>query len=127
MNSGSTSSDRHAPTHAPQWMHAIDCVTSIIDSAGTMYSRSGGGPSGSRRLAVVWRWWGGGCGGVGWCGALLPRLAVVGAGAVGARAWAPPRWRVARADHCGLAGVELAGGAARPEWAGDARECGCAF
>src|SRR5215217_5077333 len=45
-NSGSTSSDRQAPTQAPHWMHAIDWVMSIIDSAGTMYSRSGGGPSG---------------------------------------------------------------------------------
>ena len=47
MNSGSTSSDRQSELHAPQWMHAIDCVTSIIDSWGTTYSRSGGGPSGS--------------------------------------------------------------------------------
>src|SRR6059058_2979878 len=27
-------------------MHAMDCVTSIIDSGGTTYSRSGGSPSG---------------------------------------------------------------------------------
>ena len=44
MNSGSTSSDRQSDTHAPQWMQAIDCVTSIIDSGGTTYSRSGGSP-----------------------------------------------------------------------------------
>ena len=46
MNSGSTSIDRQSDTHAPHWMQAIVCVMSIIDSAGTMYSRSGGSPSG---------------------------------------------------------------------------------
>ena len=46
MNSGSTSIDRQSDTQAPHWMQAIVCVTSIIDSAGTMYSRSGGSPSG---------------------------------------------------------------------------------
>ena len=40
-------------------MQAIDWVTSIIDSGGTMYSRSGGSPSGSshgvtRRILVQW-------------------------------------------------------------------------
>ena len=42
MNSGSTSIDRQSETQAPHWMQAIVCVTSIIDSGGTMYSRSGG-------------------------------------------------------------------------------------
>ena len=35
-------------------MHAIDCVTSIIDSGGTMYSRSGGSPSGSSHGVTRW-------------------------------------------------------------------------
>jgi hypothetical protein len=43
MKSGSTSIDRQSETHAPHWMHAIDCVTSTIVSRGTMYSRSGTG------------------------------------------------------------------------------------
>ena len=47
MNSGSTSIERQSDTQAPHWMQAIVCVMSIIDSAGTMYSRSGGSPSGS--------------------------------------------------------------------------------
>ena len=47
MKSGSASIERHELTQAPHWMQAIDCVTSIIDSGGTMYSRSGGSPSGS--------------------------------------------------------------------------------
>ncbi len=47
MKSGSASIERHALTQAPHWMQAIDWVTSIIDSGGTMYSRSGGSPSGS--------------------------------------------------------------------------------
>ena len=41
-------------TQAPQWMQAIDWVTSIIDSAGTMYSRSGGSPSGSSHGTTRW-------------------------------------------------------------------------
>ena len=41
MNSGSTSIDRQSDTQAPHWMQAIDCVTSTIDSRGTMCSRSG--------------------------------------------------------------------------------------
>src|ERR687898_533306 len=57
MKSGSASINRHAETHAPHWMQAIDWVTSIIDSGGTTYSRSGGSPSGSshgvtRRILV---------------------------------------------------------------------------
>src|SRR3712207_6853102 len=43
MKSGSTSIDRQEDTHAPHWMHAIDCVTSTMFSWGTMYSRSGTG------------------------------------------------------------------------------------
>ena len=35
-NSGSTSSERQAETQTPQWMQAIDCVTSIMASAGTV-------------------------------------------------------------------------------------------
>src|SRR5947208_13603817 len=54
MNSGSTSSDRHADTHTPQWMHAIDWVMSIIDSGSTMYSRSGGSPSGRSHGTTRW-------------------------------------------------------------------------
>src|SRR5919112_923116 len=54
MNSGSTSIDRHAETQAPQWMQAIDWVMSIIDSAGTMYSRSGGSPSGRSHGTTRW-------------------------------------------------------------------------
>src|SRR4051794_6393161 len=59
MNSGSISIDRQSETHAPHWMQAIDCVTSIIASGGTMYSRSGGRPSGSshgvtRRIFFQW-------------------------------------------------------------------------
>src|SRR4051794_24502597 len=54
MNSGLSSIDRHADTHTPQWMHAIDCVTSIIDSGETMYSRSGTSPSG--RSQGITRW-----------------------------------------------------------------------
>jgi hypothetical protein len=45
MNSGSTSIDRQAETQAPHWMQAIDCVTSSIDSGGTMYSCPSGGSS----------------------------------------------------------------------------------
>ena len=45
MKSGSASIERHEETQAPHWMQAIDWVTSIIDSGGTMYSRSGGSPS----------------------------------------------------------------------------------
>ena len=54
MNSGSTSIERQSDTQAPHWMQAIDCVTSIIDSGGTMYSRSGGGPSGSSHGVTRW-------------------------------------------------------------------------
>ena len=54
MNSGSTSIDRQSDTQAPHWMQAIDCVTSIIDSGGTMYSRSGGSPSGSSHGVTRW-------------------------------------------------------------------------
>src|SRR5919204_6715958 len=59
MNSGSASIDRQAETQAPHWMHAIDCVTSIIDSGGTTYSRSGGSPAGkshgvTRRIFSQW-------------------------------------------------------------------------
>src|SRR5215212_1860007 len=46
MKSGSASTERQAETQAPHWMQAIDWVMSIIDSAGTTYSRSGGSPSG---------------------------------------------------------------------------------
>src|SRR3954453_3193406 len=35
-------------------MHAIDCVMSIIDVGSTMYSRSGGGPSGSSHGTTRW-------------------------------------------------------------------------
>ena len=57
MKSGSASIERQALTQAPHWMQAMDWVTSIIDSGGTMYSRSGGSPSGSshgvtRRILV---------------------------------------------------------------------------
>ena len=54
MNSGSTSSDRQSDTQAPQWMQAIACVTSIIDSGGTTYSRSGGSPAGSSHGTTRW-------------------------------------------------------------------------
>src|SRR5215217_1124955 len=54
MNPGSTSRERQADTQAPQWMQAIDCVTSIIASADTTYSRSGGGPSGSSHGTTRW-------------------------------------------------------------------------
>src|SRR3954470_2685986 len=59
MKSGSASIERQEETQAPHWMQAIDWVTSIIDSFGTMYSRSGGSPSGSsqgvtRRILVQW-------------------------------------------------------------------------
>ena len=59
MKSGSASIERQELTQAPHWMQAIDWVTSIIDSGGTMYSRSGGSPSGSshgvtRRILVQW-------------------------------------------------------------------------
>src|SRR4051795_11344567 len=54
MKSGSTSIERHAELHAPQWMHAIDCVMSIIDSGSTMYSRSGGSPSGKSHGTTLW-------------------------------------------------------------------------
>src|SRR5829696_9471908 len=59
MKSGSASIERQEETQAPHWMQAIDCVTSIIDSGGTMYSRSGGSPCGSsqgvtRRILVQW-------------------------------------------------------------------------
>src|SRR5919112_1414154 len=54
MNSGSTSIDRQADTQAPQWMQAIDCVMSIIDSGGTRYSRSGGSPSGRSHGTTRW-------------------------------------------------------------------------
>ena len=35
-------------------MQAIDCVTSIIDSGGTTYSRSGGGPSAISHGVTRW-------------------------------------------------------------------------
>ena len=54
MNSGSTSIDRQSDTQAPHWMHAIVCVTSIIDSIGTTYSRSGGSPSGISHGVTRW-------------------------------------------------------------------------
>ena len=54
MNSGSTSIDRQSDTQAPHWMQAIVCVTSIIDSGGTMYSRSGSGPSGMSHGVTRW-------------------------------------------------------------------------
>ena len=54
MNSGSTSIERQSETQAPHWMQAIVCVTSIIDSIGTTYSRSGGSPSGSSHGVTRW-------------------------------------------------------------------------
>ena len=59
MKPGSTSIERHEETQAPHWMQAIDWVTSIIDSGGTTYSRSGGSPAGSshgvtRRIFAQW-------------------------------------------------------------------------
>src|SRR4051812_19267221 len=59
MKSGSASIERQAETHAPHWVQAIDWGTSIIDSGGAMYSRSGGSPSGrsqgvTRRILVQW-------------------------------------------------------------------------
>ena len=45
MKSGSTSSERQAETHTPQWMHAMAWVTSSMASAGTMYSWPSGGSS----------------------------------------------------------------------------------
>ena len=59
MKPGSASIDRHAETQAPHWMQATAWVTSTIASAGTMYSRSGGGPSGishgvTRRYFSQW-------------------------------------------------------------------------
>src|SRR3954467_6252976 len=54
MKSGSTSIDTHAETHAPQWMHAIDSVMSIIDSGSTTYSRAGGSPSGRSHGTTRW-------------------------------------------------------------------------
>ena len=41
-------------TQTPHWMQAIDWVTSIMASAGTMYSRSGGSPSGSSHGTTRW-------------------------------------------------------------------------
>src|SRR4029079_16946412 len=46
MSAGSASIDRHEETQAPHWMQPTVWVTSIIDSGGTTYSRSGGSPSG---------------------------------------------------------------------------------
>src|SRR6476469_5193284 len=46
MKSGSASIERQEETQAPHWMQAIDWVMSSIDSGSTMYSRSGGSPSG---------------------------------------------------------------------------------
>src|SRR3954453_7838057 len=59
MKSGSASIERQDETHAPHWMQATDWVTSTIASAGTMYSRSGGGPLGrshgvTRRYFSQW-------------------------------------------------------------------------
>src|SRR5215210_2418740 len=59
MKSGSASIERQEETQAPHWMQAIDWVTSIIDSGGTTYSRSGGSPLGrsqgvTRRIFVQW-------------------------------------------------------------------------
>src|SRR5690348_1526252 len=54
MNSGDSSIERQADMHTPQWMQAIDCVTSIIASALTMYSRSGGSPSGRSHGTTRW-------------------------------------------------------------------------
>ena len=54
MNPGSTSMERQSDTQAPHWMQAMLCVTSIIDSGGTTYSRSGGGPSGSSHGVTRW-------------------------------------------------------------------------
>ena len=54
MKSGSTSIERQSETQAPHWMQAIVCVTSIIDSGGTMYSRSGASPSGSSHGVTRW-------------------------------------------------------------------------
>src|SRR3954447_7087037 len=54
MNSGSTSSDRHAETHTPQWMQAMDWVMSIIAVGSTTYSRSGGSPSGRSHGTTRW-------------------------------------------------------------------------
>src|SRR2546423_5262638 len=59
MNSGSTSIDRQAELHAPQWMHAIDWVMSIIDWGSTTYSRAGGSPSGRSHgttLCTFFQW-----------------------------------------------------------------------
>src|SRR6476660_7649610 len=59
MNSGSASIDRHEETQAPHWMQPTVWVTSIIDSGGTTYSRSGGSPAGrshgvTRRIFSQW-------------------------------------------------------------------------
>src|ERR687884_2028297 len=44
----------HTELQAKQWMQAIDWVMSIIVSAGTLYSRSGGSPSGSSHGTTRW-------------------------------------------------------------------------
>src|SRR5918998_897355 len=54
MKSGATSIDRQADTQAPHWMQAIDCVMSTIDVGSTMYSRSGGSPSGRSHGTTRW-------------------------------------------------------------------------
>ena len=54
MKSGSTSIERQSETQAPQWMQAMDWVTSIIVSGGTTYSRSGGSPAGISHGTTRW-------------------------------------------------------------------------
>ena len=54
MKSGSTSIERQSETQAPHWMQAIDWVMSIIDSRGTMYSRSGTGSLGISHGVICW-------------------------------------------------------------------------
>src|SRR3954452_8627694 len=59
MKSGSASIARQEETEAPHWMEGSDWGMAVIDSGGTMYSRSGGSPAGSsqgvtRRILVQW-------------------------------------------------------------------------
>src|SRR5882757_3991190 len=120
MKSGSASIERQAETQAPHWMQAIDWVMSIMDSGGTMYSRSGGSPSGSshgvtRRILVQW------VDSMSVTRSLITGMFPIGSTTIGAGpggeaeepalSWWPPFLRLANSDASPIIVLQ-----ARPDW-----------
>src|SRR3954467_4034824 len=120
MKSGSASIERQEDTQAPHWMQAIDWVMSIIDSGGTMDSRSGGSPSGrshgvTRRIFVQW------VDSMSVTRSLITGMFPIGSTVIGSEP-PPPFW-----TDCGASGLpdalaaRLANSCASPIWVRHAR------